>query len=54
MILVFTLFIVFILNVKKENILSTTNYGGEFTSAIYSDHRIELQFHPEKSHGNGL
>ena len=39
---------------KKENILSTTNYGGEFTSAIYSDHIIGVQFHPEKSHGNGI
>ena len=39
---------------QKENILSTTNYGGEFTSAIYSDHIIGVQFHPEKSHGNGV
>lgn len=39
---------------SKENILTTSNYGGEFTSAIYSDHIIGTQFHPEKSHGNGV
>jgi imidazole glycerol-phosphate synthase subunit HisH len=39
---------------SKENILTTSIYGGEFTSAIYSDHIIGTQFHPEKSHGNGI
>ena len=38
----------------KENILTTSNYGGEFASAIYVDHIIGTQFHPEKSHGNGV
>ncbi len=37
-----------------DNILTTTNYGIEFNSAIYSDHIIGTQFHPEKSHRNGM
>ena len=39
---------------SKENILATSNYGGEFTSAIYSEHIMGTQFHPEKSHRNGV
>ena len=39
---------------KEENILATSNYGGKFTSAIYSNHIFGTQFHPEKSHGNGV
>lgn len=39
---------------KEENILTTSNYGGEFISSIYNDHIIGTQFHPEKSHGNGV
>ena len=39
---------------SEDNILTTSNYGTEFTSAIYSDHIIGTQFHPEKSHGNGV
>ena len=39
---------------NKKNILATSNYGGNFASAIYSDHIIGTQFHPEKSHGNGI
>jgi imidazole glycerol-phosphate synthase subunit HisH len=39
---------------SRENILATSNYGGEFTSAIYSDHIMGTQFHPEKSHKNGV
>jgi imidazole glycerol-phosphate synthase subunit HisH len=38
---------------KEENILAISNYGGEFTSSIYSNHIFGTQFHPEKSHGNG-
>ena len=38
---------------KEENILATSNYGGEFTSSIYANHIFGTQFHPEKSHGNG-
>ena len=39
---------------KEENILTTSNYGGEFTSSIYANHIFGTQFHPEKSHGNGV
>ena len=39
---------------NKSNVLTSTNYGGEFTSAICSDNIIGTQFHPEKSHGNGV
>ena len=39
---------------KEENILATSNYGGEFTSSIYANHIFGTQFHPEKSHGNGI
>jgi len=39
---------------KEENILSTSNYGYDFTSSIYSNHIFGTQFHPEKSHGNGI
>ena len=39
---------------NQENVLATSNYGDEFTSSIYSNHIIGTQFHPEKSHGNGV
>ena len=39
---------------SKENVLTTSNYGKDFTSAIYSDNIFGTQFHPEKSHGNGV
>ena len=39
---------------NKKNILTTSNYGIEFTSSIYSDNIFGTQFHPEKSHGNGV
>ena len=39
---------------KEENILTTSNYGVEFTSSIYANHIFGTQFHPEKSHGNGI
>lgn len=39
---------------NEENVLATSNYGDEFTSSIYSNHIIGTQFHPEKSHGNGV
>jgi len=38
----------------KDNILTISNYGEDFASAIYSQHIIGTQFHPEKSHGNGV
>ncbi len=39
---------------EKTIILSTTNYGDEFVSAIASDNLIAVQFHPEKSGSIGL
>jgi glutamine amidotransferase len=38
----------------EENILTTSNYGGKFTSSIYANHIFGTQFHPEKSHRNGI
>ena len=39
---------------EEQNILTTSNYGGKFTSSIYTNHIFGTQFHPEKSHGNGV
>lgn len=39
---------------SENNILTTSKYSFEFTSAIFSGHIIGTQFHPEKSHGNGV
>ncbi|MFH2013278.1 MAG: imidazole glycerol phosphate synthase subunit HisH [Pseudomonadota bacterium] len=40
---------------EDENIISTTtNYGIEFTSSIWKDNIIAMQFHPEKSQKLGL
>tara|TARA_R110002074_G_C12542110_1_gene665789 strand:+ start:2932 stop:3555 length:624 start_codon:yes stop_codon:yes gene_type:complete len=39
---------------NEENILSKCNYGIEFTSSIYDNHIFGMQFHPEKSHRNGV
>lgn len=36
------------------NILATTHYGIEFTSAIIRGNAIGMQFHPEKSHRHGI
>lgn len=36
-----------------DNIISTTNYGLQFTSAVNSNNIYGVQFHPEKSHQNG-
>jgi glutamine amidotransferase len=35
-------------------VMATTEYGYEFASIIYRDHIIGTQFHPEKSHQNGV
>jgi glutamine amidotransferase len=37
----------------KDDILSTTEYGYEFVSAIQKSNIFGTQFHPEKSHGAG-
>ena len=37
-----------------DDIISTTKYGFEFTSASNSNNIYGVQFHPEKSHQNGI
>ncbi|WP_372999737.1 imidazole glycerol phosphate synthase subunit HisH [Sulfurimonas sp.] len=39
---------------NKEDIIGTTNYGYDFTSAVARANVMGLQPHPEKSHKNGL
>lgn len=39
---------------NKDNIISQTYYGVEFTSAINKENIYGIQFHPEKSHYNGI
>jgi len=39
---------------NKEDILATTEYGFEVTSSIQKGNIFATQFHPEKSHRNGL
>ena len=38
----------------QEDILLTTNYGHDFVSGFQRENLIGLQFHPEKSHQNGI
>ena len=38
----------------KNNIISETEYGKNYTSAVRSDNIYGVQFHPEKSHKNGV
>ncbi len=38
----------------QRAILATTQYGGEFVSAVQKNHMFGTQFHPEKSQVNGL
>ena len=33
---------------------SLVNYGYEFTAALQKDNIVAFQFHPERSHKNGL
>jgi glutamine amidotransferase len=37
-----------------KNILASTYYGMNFASAVYSENIVGVQFHPEKSHSNGI
>ena len=37
-----------------SQVLAKTSYGGEFASAIGNGHIFGVQFHPEKSHHNGI
>jgi glutamine amidotransferase len=39
---------------KPENVLATSVYHREFTSAVRSEHIFGTQFHPEKSHQWGI
>ncbi|MDD2646446.1 MAG: imidazole glycerol phosphate synthase subunit HisH [Patescibacteria group bacterium] len=39
---------------NQEDILATTDYGGQFTCAVNSENIYGVQFHPEKSHQNGI
>jgi glutamine amidotransferase len=39
---------------KNDYVLSTTDYGIEFHSAVNKDNIYGVQFHPEKSHTNGV
>ena len=41
-------------NINKENILGITTYGKNFPSIINKGNIYGVQFHPEKSHKNGL
>ena len=38
----------------EENIIAFSNYGKDFTAAVQKDNIYGTQFHPEKSHVNGL
>ena len=39
---------------KEEDELASTNYGVRFTSAVMRGNVYGVQFHPEKSHQNGV
>ncbi|SUA99139.1 Imidazole glycerol phosphate synthase subunit HisH 1 [Pannonibacter phragmitetus] len=39
---------------SSSDIISTVNYGGELACGVRRKNVFGFQFHPEKSHGNGL
>ena len=39
---------------KEENVLTTSEYGKTFSSAVINENIMGVQFHPEKSHSNGI
>lgn len=40
--------------IDESNVLATSDYGIEFSSAVYNNNIFGMQFHPEKSHSNGI
>lgn len=40
--------------INNENIMTTTEYGNTFVSGIHFSNIFAVQFHPEKSHSNGM
>lgn len=39
---------------RENDVLTTTHYGMPFASAVNHDNVYGIQFHPEKSHQNGI
>ena len=39
---------------NEEDVISITNYGLDFVSAIKKENIMGVQFHPEKSHRYGM
>jgi len=39
---------------NKEDVIAVADYGGQFACAINSGNIYGIQFHPEKSHQNGI
>jgi glutamine amidotransferase len=39
---------------NENNVISTTDYGITYASAVNKDNIFGIQFHPEKSHSNGI
>ena len=40
--------------INKRNTAGLTTYTQEFASIVFDDNIVGVQFHPEKSHGNGI
>jgi glutamine amidotransferase len=40
--------------IDENNVLATTQYGEKFACAVFRDNVYGVQFHPEKSHVNGI
>lgn len=39
---------------SEDNVLAVTDYNGPYASAVRSENVFGVQFHPEKSHQNGI